>query len=181
MVRVGRVQRRGCVSDRGYYGSDKRLEAERGLSPMEGCSVQVACWALRMINTFECSLNLRRQRLSDNIGIQAPEVLANRAQKLLIRHYGKPSTALDAASHRRLQITATEKVPRHAWGVNHLFMPLWITGTIVRFLAVVACLPSTQLDWALRVGSIALRKIPSPSFGTTAIGAEPLPWLLRAA
>lgn len=42
MLRVGRVQRRGCVSDRGYCGSDERLEAERGLSPMGGWSDQVA-------------------------------------------------------------------------------------------------------------------------------------------
>jgi hypothetical protein len=121
MVRVGRVQRRGCVSDCGYYSSGTHLEAERGLSPIGGCSVQVACWALRMVNARERSFNLRRQRLADNIGIQAPEVVTDGAQKLLIRHHGNPSTAADAASHCRLQITASVKVPRHLWSVNHLF------------------------------------------------------------
>jgi hypothetical protein len=42
MVRVGRVQRRGGVSDRGSYSLGERLEAERGLSLMGGWSAQVA-------------------------------------------------------------------------------------------------------------------------------------------
>jgi hypothetical protein len=121
MVRVGRVQRRGCGSDRSYHISGDRLEAQRGFRPMGGWSAQVAYRALRMINTRERSFNLRRQRLSDNIGIQAPEVVTDGAQELLIRRYGDPSTALDAASHCRLQITASVKVPRHVWSVNHLF------------------------------------------------------------
>jgi hypothetical protein len=43
MVLVGRVQRRGCVYDRGYYSFGDNLEAERGISPM-GCWLsQVTC------------------------------------------------------------------------------------------------------------------------------------------
>jgi hypothetical protein len=69
MGRVGRVQRRSCVSDCGYYSSGGRLEAERGLRPMGCWSAQVAYRALLMINTRERSLDLRRQRLADDIGI----------------------------------------------------------------------------------------------------------------
>ena len=77
MERLGRVQRRSCVSDRGACSAGGSLEAERGLSLMGGWSAQVASWALRMVNAHECSLNLRWQGLSDYIGIQAPEVLAD--------------------------------------------------------------------------------------------------------
>ena len=101
-----------------------------------------------MVNPRERSLNLWRQRLSYHIGIQAPEVVTDGAQKLLIRHHGNPSTAFDAASHFCLQITASVNVPRHVWSVNHLFSWLWITGTIVRFLTVVTCLPLAEPDWA---------------------------------
>jgi hypothetical protein len=69
MVRMGRVQRRGCVSDRGNYGSGGHLEPERCLSPIGGWSAQVGSWALRMIKARKRSFNLRRQRLSDDIGI----------------------------------------------------------------------------------------------------------------
>lgn len=163
MVRVGRVQRRGCVSDRGYYGSGERLEAERGHSPMGGWSAQVASWALRMVNARERSLNLRRQRLSENIGIQAPEVVANGAQKLLIRHHGNSSTALDAASHCRLQITASVKVPRHEWSVNHLFSWLWATSTVVRFLpSSLACHQQSLIGHFWVESSAQTRLIPNP-------------------
>ena len=79
MVRVGRVQRRSCVFGRGPCSPGGSLESESGLSPMRGWSAQVAYRALRMINTRERSFNLRRQRLADNIGIQAPEVVTDGA------------------------------------------------------------------------------------------------------
>jgi hypothetical protein len=163
-----------------YHGRCKRLNRERGPRPVRCGSAQVAILALCMRDAGQCGFDPRRQGLAEDIGIEAAEVFADGSQKLLIRDYRFASSTLAHAAHCRLQVTVTVEVPRHEWSVNHLFRWLWITGTIVRFLAVVACLPSTQLDWALRVGSIALRKIPGLSFVTTAIGAESLLWLLRA-
>lgn len=71
---------------------------------------QVATLALHSIYSGQSSFDLWRQGLSDDVSIEAAEVLADGAQKLLVRHHRNSSPALHAASHSRLQITALVEI-----------------------------------------------------------------------
>ena len=63
-----------------------------------------------MIDAQQSRFDFRRQGLTDNIRVEAAEVLAYRAQKFLVGDHGNSAATLDAASHFRLQITASVQV-----------------------------------------------------------------------
>ena len=84
MAHMGRVQRHCCLTRCGLCCLDKCLEPERGPTPMSRRSAQVTTLALHSIYSGQSSFNLRRQRLSDDVSIEAAEVLADGTQKVFV-------------------------------------------------------------------------------------------------
>jgi hypothetical protein len=80
----------------------------------------VRCWsaeittvALHSIYSGQSRFDLWRQGLADDIGIEAAKVLADGAQKLLIRDQSNLTSTLADASHHCLQITYLVDVAGH--------------------------------------------------------------------
>ncbi len=79
---------------------------------MRSGSAQIANLAPCMINAGQGSLDLRRQGLADDVGIEAAEILADGSQEIFIRDRNNSSSTFTGAPHRRLQITAKTEVAR---------------------------------------------------------------------
>jgi hypothetical protein len=84
MVRVGRVQRHCRLTRCGLCCSGKCLEPYRGPGPVGCWSAQVTALALHSIYSGQSSFDLWRQGLSDDVRIEAAEVLADAAQKVFV-------------------------------------------------------------------------------------------------